>query len=110
MATLGRLLMYEASRDWLLSSYLVHIFLEIIVELRMCFSIWNIKYPGWQPTVAGDIQSPMAITLVEFIDLKEPIVIVPILRAGLTLAEHASSVFLATKTYHLGKVGQCFLL
>ncbi|MBA0666413.1 hypothetical protein Goklo_002825 [Gossypium klotzschianum] len=73
MATLGRLLMYEGSRDWL-------------------------------PTVAGDIQSPMAITLVEFIDLKEPIVIVPILRAGLTLAEHASSVFLATKTYHLGKV------
>ncbi|MBA0697895.1 hypothetical protein Goari_021414 [Gossypium aridum] len=46
----------------------------------------------------------MAITLVEFIDLKEPIMIVPILRAGLTLAEHASSVFLATKTYHLGKV------
>ncbi|KAA3463818.1 uracil phosphoribosyltransferase [Gossypium australe] len=74
-----------------------------LVELRMCFSIWNIKYAGWQPTVAGEIQSPLAITSVEFIDLKEPIVIVPILRASLTLAEHASFVFLATKTYHLGK-------
>ncbi|RZR77885.1 hypothetical protein BHM03_00003093 [Ensete ventricosum] len=46
MAELGRLLIYEASRDWL---------------------------------------------------------IVPILRAGLALAEHASSVLPATRTYHLGE-------
>ncbi|KAK9055528.1 hypothetical protein SSX86_026612 [Deinandra increscens subsp. villosa] len=45
MAELGRLLMYEASRDWL---------------------------------------------------------VVPILRAGLALAEHASSILPTTKTYHLG--------
>ncbi|KAE8689789.1 Uracil phosphoribosyltransferase [Hibiscus syriacus] len=69
MAELGRLLMYEASRDWL-------------------------------PTVTGEIQSPMAIASVEFIDPREPIV--PILRAGLALAEHASSILPATKTYHLG--------
>ncbi|XP_039016174.1 uracil phosphoribosyltransferase-like isoform X2 [Hibiscus syriacus] len=71
MAELGRLLMYEASRDWL-------------------------------PTVTGEIQSPMAIASVEFIDPREPVAIVPILRAGLALAEHASSILPATKTYHLG--------
>lgn len=71
MAELGRLLMYEASRDWL-------------------------------PTIAGEIQSPMGIASVEFVDPREPVAIVPILRAGLALAEHASSILPATKTYHLG--------
>ncbi|KAK8685437.1 hypothetical protein V6N13_041438 [Hibiscus sabdariffa] len=72
MAELGRLLMYEASRDWL-------------------------------PTVTGEIQSPLAISSVEFIDPREPVAIVPILRAGLALAEQASSLLPTTKTYHLGK-------
>lgn len=71
MAELGRLLMYEASRDWL-------------------------------PTITGEIQSPMGVAAVEFIDPREPVAIVPILRAGLALAEHASSILPATKTYHLG--------
>ncbi|KAL0338273.1 UNVERIFIED_CONTAM: Uracil phosphoribosyltransferase [Sesamum angustifolium] len=71
MAELGRLLMYEASRDCL-------------------------------PTITGEIQSPMGVASVEFIDPREPIAIVPILRAGLALAEHASSILPATNTYHLG--------
>ncbi|XP_020590169.1 uracil phosphoribosyltransferase isoform X1 [Phalaenopsis equestris] len=71
MAELGRLLIYEASRDWL-------------------------------PTISGEIQSPLGMATVEFIDPREPVMIVPILRAGLALAEHASSVLPATKTYHLG--------
>ncbi|CAJ2655808.1 uracil phosphoribosyltransferase [Trifolium pratense] len=71
MAELGRLLMYEASRDWL-------------------------------PTVSGEIQSPMGVASVEFIDPREPVAVIPILRAGLALAEHAASILPATKTYHLG--------
>lgn len=71
MAELGRLLMYEASRDWL-------------------------------PTVLGEIQTPMDVASVEFIDPREPVAVVPILRAGLALAEHASSILPATKTSHLG--------
>ncbi|KAL5740532.1 hypothetical protein ACOSP7_029414 [Xanthoceras sorbifolium] len=71
MAELGRLLMYEASRDWL-------------------------------PTVTGEIQSPMGVASVEFIDPREPVAVVPILRAGLALVEHASSILPAIKTYHLG--------
>lgn len=71
MAELGRLLMYEASRDWL-------------------------------PTISGEIQSPLGVAEVEFIDPREPVAVIPILRAGLALAEHASSILPATKTYHLG--------
>ncbi|MQL90877.1 hypothetical protein Taro_023481 [Colocasia esculenta] len=71
MAELGRLLIYEASRDWL-------------------------------PTISGEIQTPMDVASVEFIDPREPVLLVPILRAGLALVEHASSILPATKTYHLG--------
>ncbi|XP_043701746.1 uracil phosphoribosyltransferase [Telopea speciosissima] len=71
MAELGRLLIYEASRDWL-------------------------------PTVTGEIQSPMGVASVEFIDPREPVLVVPILRAGLALVEHASSILPSTQTYHLG--------
>ncbi|XP_034221961.1 uracil phosphoribosyltransferase isoform X2 [Prunus dulcis] len=71
MAELGRLLIYEASRDWL-------------------------------PTVTGEIQSPLGVASVEFVDPREPISVVPILRAGLALVEHASSILPATRTYHLG--------
>ncbi|CAH8354199.1 unnamed protein product [Eruca vesicaria subsp. sativa] len=71
IAELGRLLMYEASREWL-------------------------------PTVVGEIMSPMGAASVEFIDPREPIAVVPILRAGLALAEHASTVLPANKIYHLG--------
>ncbi|KAI8016055.1 AUGMIN subunit 4 [Camellia lanceoleosa] len=46
MAELGRLLMYEASRDWL-------------------------------PTIRGEIQSPMGVASVEFIDPREPVAEVP---------------------------------
>ncbi|KAM3410851.1 hypothetical protein ACQJBY_002834 [Aegilops geniculata] len=71
MAELGRLLIYEACRDWL-------------------------------PTITGEIQTPVAVSSVEFIDPREPVMVVPILRAGLALAENASSILPATKTYHLG--------
>lgn len=71
MAELGRILIYEASGDWL-------------------------------PTVAGEVQSPMGVAAVEFIDPREPVTIIPILRAGLALSEHAPLVLPATRTYHLG--------
>ncbi|KAJ6747050.1 hypothetical protein OIU74_029506 [Salix koriyanagi] len=56
MAEIGRLLMYEASRDWL-------------------------------PMVTGEIQSPMGVASVEFIDPREPVAVIPILRAGISRDE-----------------------
>ncbi|KAL9303306.1 hypothetical protein ACSQ67_020569 [Phaseolus vulgaris] len=87
MAELGRLLMYEASRDWLLG-------LKGGLKAGLAFGQLD-------PTVSGEIQSPMAVASVEFIDPREPVAVIPILRAGLALAEHASSILPATKTYHL---------
>ncbi|KAF3333996.1 uracil phosphoribosyltransferase-like isoform X2 [Carex littledalei] len=71
MAELGRLLIYEATRNWL-------------------------------PTIIREVQSPVGASMAEFINPKEPILVIPILRAGLALAEHASSVLPCSRTYHLG--------
>ncbi|KAD4981829.1 hypothetical protein E3N88_18500 [Mikania micrantha] len=47
----------------------------------------------------GEIQSLLKVSLVEFIDPSEVAVFL-ILRAGLALAEHASSILPTTKAYH----------
>lgn len=73
LAELGRFLIYEAARDWLL-------------------------------TVKGEVQTPCGVANVEFIDPREPVRVVPILRAGLVLVEHVSSVLPTTQTYHIGFV------
>ncbi|KAL9684993.1 hypothetical protein QQ045_022438 [Rhodiola kirilowii] len=56
----------------------------------------------WLPIVSEEIQTPLAAATVEFLDPKKLIAVIPILRAGLALAEHASSVLPNAKTYHLG--------
>ncbi|XP_078179089.1 uracil phosphoribosyltransferase-like [Carex rostrata] len=56
----------------------------------------------WLPMIGGEIQSPLGVANVEFVDPREPVAIIPILRAGLALAEHAATLLPATKTYHLG--------
>lgn len=71
LAELGRILTYEACRDWL-------------------------------PTITSQIETPCGIADVEFVDPREPIKVVPILRAGIVLIEHLSTVLPATETYHLG--------
>ncbi|KAL6864976.1 hypothetical protein ACP4OV_016127 [Aristida adscensionis] len=71
MGELGRLLIYEATRDWL-------------------------------PVVTREIQSPMGTAIVECVNEMEPIMIVPILRAGLALADLATSILPSTRIFHLG--------
>ncbi|KAH7276460.1 hypothetical protein KP509_39G008100 [Ceratopteris richardii] len=73
LAELGRFLIYEAARDWLL-------------------------------TVKGEVQTPCGIAGVEFIDPREPVRVIPILRGGLVLVEHVASVLPAIQTYHIGFV------
>lgn len=135
--------------------------MSVLVYIRNSFTyLWFYPY---QPIVTGEIQSPMGVASVEFVDPREPVAvrlfffptpfcllfnvytssllppnkygkkaqqysfsifgtisciekwnleflfllfpcqIIPILRAGLALAEYASSVLPATKMYHLGK-------
>ncbi|KAH0454348.1 hypothetical protein IEQ34_016272 [Dendrobium chrysotoxum] len=114
MAELGRLLIYEASRDWLRemgrpTDMIACGWTDLGMDESAAGSMHNFvlcfSFPVvviLEPTISGEIQSPMGVATVEFIDPREPVMIVPILRAGLALAEHASSVLPATKTYHLG--------
>jgi uracil phosphoribosyltransferase len=73
MAEIGKILMYEMSRDWL-------------------------------ETFEARVEGPLAICAVEVVDPTKPVMIVPILRAGLVLVEKANEVLPSTKTYHLGYV------
>jgi hypothetical protein len=73
-AELGRILVYEAVREWL-----------PVIE-------------GEVETPLG------ATADVTFVDPTQPIKLVPILRAGLILLESAATVLPATETYHIGYV------
>lgn len=75
MAELGRILIYEATSEWLT---------EQLVSVPM-------------NTPCGEIDA-------EFIDPTRPVRVVPILRAGLVLLENAASVLPVSTTHHLGYV------
>jgi uracil phosphoribosyltransferase len=73
-AELGRILIYEAARDWL---------------------------PTVDAEVGTPGGAPAAVT---FVDPSQPIKVVPILRAGLVLLEAAATTLPAAQTYHVGYV------
>ncbi|KAH7424366.1 hypothetical protein KP509_11G004700 [Ceratopteris richardii] len=56
----------------------------------------------WLSTVTGEVQTPCGVADVEFIDPRDPVRVIPILRAGLVLVEHIASVLPAAQTYHIG--------
>jgi uracil phosphoribosyltransferase len=73
LAELGRVLLYELSRDG-----------------------------GFLPTLTGAVDTSVGDeSEVEFIDPTKPIVLVPIVRTGLPLLEHSGSVLPASTTHHL---------
>eukprot|EP00475_Leptophrys_vorax_P017291 TRINITY_DN23947_c0_g1_i1.p2 TRINITY_DN23947_c0_g1~~TRINITY_DN23947_c0_g1_i1.p2 ORF type:complete len:188 (-),score=19.25 TRINITY_DN23947_c0_g1_i1:125-688(-) len=71
LAELGRILVYEATRDWL-------------------------------PMISGEVQTPCGVAEVEAVDPSQPIVIIPVLRAGGVMTEQLGPVVPHTVTYHLG--------
>lgn len=73
MAELGRVLIYEAARDWL-------------------------------PTMEVEVETPMGISDATVVDVTRPVIVVPILRAGLVPLEQASTVLPAMVTYHVGLI------
>ncbi|UBF28775.1 uracil phosphoribosyltransferase [Kovacikia minuta CCNUW1] len=58
----------------------------------------------WLPTKEAIVETPLAPCPVTFVDPEVPIVIVPILRAGLALLEGAQSTLPLASTYHIGFV------
>ena len=70
-AELGRILLYEAVREWL-------------------------------PTMQGQVDTPLGVADVTFVDPTKPVKVVPVLRAGLVLLESAGTVLPACQTFHVG--------
>ncbi len=58
----------------------------------------------WLPTVETVVETPLAATSAVVVDPQVPVVVVPILRAGLALLEGAQGVLPTATTYHLGIV------
>ena len=58
----------------------------------------------WLPTVETTVQTPLTTCAATFVNPDIPLVVVPILRAGLSLMEGAQSLLPLAKVYHLGIV------
>lgn len=58
----------------------------------------------WLPTVEATVQTPLAECPATFINPEAPLVVVPILRAGLGLLEGIQTVVPLASVYHLGMV------
>lgn len=58
----------------------------------------------WLPTEEIDIQTPLAPCKATIVNPEVPLVVVPILRAGLSLLEGAQTLLPLASTYHLGLV------
>jgi uracil phosphoribosyltransferase len=58
----------------------------------------------WLPTADTTIETPLAPCTATFVDPSTPVVIVPILRAGLSLLEGAQPLLPLATIYHLGFV------
>ena len=58
----------------------------------------------WLPTIATTIETPLAPCPATFINPEVPVVVVPILRAGLSLLDGAQTLLPLASIYHLGLV------
>jgi uracil phosphoribosyltransferase len=58
----------------------------------------------WLPTTESEVQTPLAPCPATFIDPEVPIVVVPILRAGLALLDGAQALLPLASIYHVGLV------
>jgi uracil phosphoribosyltransferase len=50
----------------------------------------------------GEVDTPLGRATVEFVDPSQPVLVVPILRAGLVLLEQAATVLPCHVTHHFG--------
>jgi uracil phosphoribosyltransferase (EC 2.4.2.9) len=56
----------------------------------------------WLPLTATTVETPLATAAATFIDPTVPVVLVPILRAGLTLLERSQNLLPLARVYHFG--------
>lgn len=78
------------------------LFKTAMVELGRWLTYEAIR--DWLPTLEAEVETPLAITKATFINPNTSMVMIPILRAGLTLWEGSQTLLPLAVTYHLGLV------
>lgn len=78
------------------------LFKSAMIELGRWLTYEAIR--DWLPTEDMMIQTPLAPCPATMVNLDEPLVVVPILRAGLALLEGAQTLLPLASIYHLGLV------
>lgn len=78
------------------------LFKTAMVELGRWLTYEAIR--EWLPTIDVEIQTPLSSASATFLNPNNPVAMIPILRAGLTLAEGSQTVLPLASTYHLGVV------
>ena len=56
----------------------------------------------WLPVQSVEVQTPLATCPAEIIDPTQPVAIIPVLRAGLSMLEKCQSILSNASVYHLG--------
>lgn len=78
------------------------LFKTAMVELGRWLTYEGIR--DWLPTINTTVETPLATADATFINPQSALACIPILRAGLTLAEGAQTILPLASTYHLGLV------
>lgn len=78
------------------------LFRSAITELGRWLTYEAVR--DWLPTMDTTVQTPLAPCPATFINTEVPVVVVPILRAGLSLLDGAQSLLPLSSIYHLGVV------
>ena len=78
------------------------LFRSAITELGKWLTYEAIR--DWLPVVETNVQTPLAECSATFVHPQAPMVVIPILRAGLGLLEGAQTVLPLASIYHLGMV------
>ena len=56
----------------------------------------------WLPVLEGEVDTPLGRATVEFVDPSQPVLVVPILRAGLGMADGLLEVIPDAEVWHIG--------
>lgn len=108
MAELGRVLIYEASRDWLVRTIRLLCSVLSVKSQRMCDGINMVRFFACidfrgQLTVSGEVNTPCGVADVEFIDPREPVKVspLPLTRTivGMSYLKPASTLDMSSRVY-----------
>ncbi len=80
------------------------VFRSAMTEIGRWLTYEAMRNNDWLPTVDTTVQTPLASCPATFIDPDKPLMVIPVLRAGLALMEGVQMALPTASVYHLGFV------